>query len=81
MFSEAINRLFVLITIVPTGVIVGVLLLDHLPFFISEQLDRLVHRLEPWVLVDLFYRKTLLWVDFKQASEHLTGFLRDVFLE
>lgn len=65
MLSEAINWLFVLIAVVPTGVIVRVFLPDHVSLLIVEELQIDINVLEPFVSVDLLYRQAFVRIDFQ----------------
>ena len=53
MFGKAVNRFFILVSIVPLRVIVGVFLFDHAPFLVVKKLKVRIHVLQPLVLVYL----------------------------
>ena len=81
MLGEAVDRFFVLITIVAASIIVGVLLFDHLALFVVEELDGGVHRAQPRVLVDFPDRDASLWIDLEKAAQQVSRLHRYVLFQ
>lgn len=82
VFCEAVSWLLIMVPgDLPGDVVVSVFFLYKVLLLLGEYLERLVHVLQPRVLVNLFYCDALLGVDFKKASEQVDGVTRDFFFE
>jgi len=81
MLGEAVDWLFSFISVVTLRVVVGVLLLDHFSLLVVEQLQGLIVVCQPRVLENLLDSQSLMRVDLEEATEHVSGFLRNVILE
>ncbi len=78
---EAINRLFIFISVVARAIIVSVLLLNHLSFLVIEELNRGVHATQPGMSIDLADSETLFRVDLKKSAQKITSLCRYVFFQ
>ena len=81
MLCEAVDRVFVLVPVEATGVVVSVFLLDDLLLLVIEQLKVGIVVLQPRVLEDFRDGDSFEWVDLQQATEHVSGFSGDVLFE
>lgn len=67
--------------VLPRDVVISIFFLNKVLLFLGEYFKRLIHILQPWVFVHLFYCDAPLGVDFKKASEQVDGFTRDFFFK